>query len=226
MDPDPKPSPRSTLQILWQHARQSSARIPTKGWIAAGTVLMVGILLIVHASISKDATLRFRLQHSFRSAQVSLWIDGDLTYLGKVTGYPRKHFGVIPDGSLSGSVSQVIPVSSGRHRLKVRVEPDDGNIQEAVISGDFQSHTEATLAGNARDSGVSLSWGQDRATDASGSTASDTSNSSGLGHYVSWFLLTIAGSVISALTGYAVREVPAILRNRQNPEAKSTAAGT
>src|SRR5581483_7945641 len=139
MDPDQQVQPRSMIRLLWQHARQSSARIPTKGWIAAGTVLVVGLLLILHASISKDATLRFRLQHTFHSAQVSLWIDGDLTYSGKVMGAPRKRFGVIPDGSMVGTVSQVIPVSSGRHRIKVRVEPDDGNVQEAVIGGEFQS---------------------------------------------------------------------------------------
>jgi hypothetical protein len=226
MDPDQQVQPRSMVRLLWQHARQSSARIPTKGWIAAATVLVVGLLLILHASISKDATLRFRLQHTFHTAQVSLWIDGDLTYSGKVMGAPRRRFGVIPDGSMVGTVSQVIPVSSGRHRIKVRVEPEDGNVQEAVIGGEFQSHAEENLTASAKDGGVSLSWAQERnAARESVAPAASSSDSSGFGHYVSWLLLTMAGSLISALTGYAVKEVPAILRNRQNPAAKSTAAG-
>src|SRR5689334_16312429 len=226
MNSDPKAQFRSTLQLLWQHARKSSARIPTKGWIAAAAVFAIGLLLIVHASITNDSSLRFRLQHNFRSAQVSLWIDGDLMYSGKVLGTPRKRFGVIPDGSSLGSVSQVIPLSSGRHRFKVRVEPDTGNVQEAVIGGDVQSHNEQTLAASAREGGVSLSWAQERSNDRNAAIASDSSSSSsGLGHYLSWFLLTMAGSLISALTGYAVKEIPAILRNRQAEEVKSTGAG-
>ena len=225
MDPVRKAQVRETLGQLWGRARQSSARIPTKGWIAAGAVLIIGLLLIVRASVAKDSTLHLRVQHTFRSAQVSLWIDGDLTYSGKVVGSARKRFGVIPDGTLLGSVSQVMPVSSGRHRIKIRVEPEDGNVQEAVIAGEFQSHTERTLSANARSGGVSLSWaGESGAERASEAPQDSSSSSSSIGHYVSWFLLTIAGSLISALTGFAVKELPGILKARQTSDVKGTSA--
>ncbi len=228
MDPDRKAQLRETLRQLYDHARRSSARIPTKGWIAAGTVLAIGLLLIVYSSIVKDSSLRIRVQHSSRSAQVSVWVDGDLSYSGKVVGSIRKRFGIIPDGTLLGTVSQVIPVSSGRHRIKVRVEPDGGNLQEAVISGEFSGHTERTLSANARGGGLSLSWGGEGTPERGGEAVEESSSSSSsFGHYVSWFLLTIAGSLISALTGYAVKEVPAILRARNNSaEAKTTQAAT
>ncbi len=225
MDPVRKAQVRETLRQLWNHARQSSARVPTKGWIAAGAVLLIGMLLMLYSSIVKDSSLRVRVQHSSRSAQVSVWVDGDLSYSGKVVGSIRKRFGLIPDGTLLGTVSQVIPVSSGRHRIKVRVEPDDGNVQEAVISGEFTGHTERTLSANARGGGLSLAWGGEVSSDHGTEAAEESSSSSSsVGHYVSWFLLTIAGSLVSALTGYAVKEVPGILRARHNPEAKSTPA--
>ncbi len=223
MDPARKAQIRETLGRLWDHARQSSAHVPTKGWIAAGTVLVVGLLFIFHAMIVKDSTLRVRVQHSSRSAQVSVWIDGDLDYSGRVVGSPRKRLGLIPDGTLLGTVSQVIPVSSGRHRIKVRVEPDDGNVQEAVTSGEFQGHTERVLSANARGGGLSLSWGSDMDFQRAAQPEDESSSStlSSLAHYMSWFLLTMAGSLISALTGYAVKELPAILRARNNGEPKS-----
>ena len=225
MDPVRKAQVRETLRQLWSHARQSSARIPTKGWIAAATVFAIGVLLMLYSSILKDSSLRVRVQHSARSAQVSIWVDGDLSYSGKVVGSIRKRFGLIPDGTLLGTVSQVIPVSSGRHRIKVRVEPDDGNVEEAVISGEFTGHMERTLLANARGGGLSLSWTGESSSERNTEAAEESSSSSSsLGHYVSWLFLTMAGSLISALTGYAVKELPAILRARSNPEAKGTSA--
>jgi hypothetical protein len=214
MDSDRKAQLRSTVQVLWQHARQSSARIPRKGWIAAGAVLVIGLVLMLYTS-SKDASLQFRLQHGFHAAQVSLWIDGDLTYSGKVFGAARKRFGVIPDGTLQGTVSQVIPLSAGEHRIKIRVEPDDGNMQETVTTGEFDRHAVRTLAVNARRSGLSLSWSEEGSSVSAATPAAEPSASSSIGHYASWLLLTMAGSIISALTGYAVKELPGILRARQ-----------
>jgi hypothetical protein len=223
MDSEHKEQPRSSVQVLWQHARQSSARIPVKGWIAAGAFLIIGLALMVYSSSSKDSSLQFRFQHGFHAAQVSLWIDGDLTYSGKVLGAPRKRFGVIPDGTLLGTVSQVVPLSSGEHRVKIRVEPDDGNMLESVTTGDFARHEVRTLAVNAKRSGLSMSWSDEGSrVSASAPAAEPASGSSGIGHYASWLLLTVAGSIISALTGYAVRELPGIVRARQAADTKTT----
>jgi hypothetical protein len=224
MDSEHKAQFRSSFQILWQHARQSSARIPVKGWIAAGAVLFIGLVLMIYTSWSKDASLQFRFQHGFHAAKVSLWVDGDLTYAGNVLGAPRKRFGVIPDGTLLGTVSQVVPLSSGEHRLKVRVEPDDGNMLESVTTGQFSSHEVRILAVNAKRSGLSMSWSGEGNSVSPSAPAPDAGSSSGtIGHYASWLLLTVAGSIISALTGYAVKELPGIIRARQAADPKTTA---
>ena len=222
MDSDRKAQLRSSVQVLWQHARQSSARIPRKGWIAAAIVLVIGLALTLYTSFSKDASLQFRLQHGFHAAEVSLWIDGDLTYSGRVFGAARKRFGVIPDGTLQGTVSQVIPLAAGEHRIKIRVEPDEGNMQETVTTGDFDRHAVRTLAVNARRSGLSLSWSEEGSSVSAAMPAAEpAAASSSIGHYASWLLLTMAGSIISALTGYAVKELPGILRARHAADIKT-----
>src|SRR5262249_30869516 len=43
----------------------------------------------------------------------------------KVTGSPRKKFGLIPTDSAQGNLSQIIPVHFGQHDIRLRIEPDD-----------------------------------------------------------------------------------------------------
>jgi hypothetical protein len=65
------------------------------------------------ALTANDANLHLKLQHGFHDAQVSLWVDGDLAYSGKITSAPKKKFGLIPTDSVRGSLSQIILVRSG-----------------------------------------------------------------------------------------------------------------
>jgi hypothetical protein len=96
----------------------------------------------------------------------------------------------------------------------VRIESED-TTQEDVISGVFPKDGERELAVSARRSGISLAWqGED-------STLADSSGPSWFGKYAGSLLLTIAGSIASALTGFAIRELPGYLRSRQNAPEKS-----
>jgi hypothetical protein len=50
-------------------------------------------------------------------------------------------------------------------------------------------------------------------------------------HYAGAFALTLGGSIVSALTGFALRELPGHIRSRENVEVaevkvQSTAAGS
>jgi len=47
------------------------------------------------AFFAKDATLRLKVQHGFRSAQLSIWVDGDRVYSESLSGSTRKKFGLI-----------------------------------------------------------------------------------------------------------------------------------
>src|SRR5438552_18010729 len=119
---------------------------------------MSAILMALYtASLAKTATLHLKVQHGFRSAQIYLWVDGDLAYSGKLTGSAKKKFGLIPD-SVQGSLSQNVPLTSGKHLIRVQVASDDGVARDDTISGDFSRNSERTLSVSARRAGIALSW--------------------------------------------------------------------
>jgi hypothetical protein len=103
--------------LLYHHARQWAMRLPVKARVVLGLFLAAALLMAMYTAFTaKDASLHLRLQHAFHNAQVSVWVDGDFVYSGKVSGSIRKKFGLIPTASAQGSLSQLIPVRSGQHR--------------------------------------------------------------------------------------------------------------
>jgi hypothetical protein len=206
---------RARAAEVWQKVRTRAALVPVKAWVVLGFFLAAALLMAVHTALStKDANLRLKVQHGFRSAQLSVWVDGDLAYSGKLTGYIRKRFGLIPD-SLQGTLSETLPVSSGTHQIRVRVASDDGSVQEDTISAEFTRNSQRTLSVNARHSDLDLSWQGE-----SSAVAEAPTESGWMGRYAGTLLLTIAGSIISALTGYAIRELPGHIRARQSATPK------
>jgi hypothetical protein len=195
---------REKAALLYQRA----AGIPLKARIIFGLFLAAAVFLAMHTAFTaKDASLHLKLQHDFRNTQVSVWVDDDLAYVGKITGSTRKKFGLIPTDSVQGNLSQIIPVRSGQHNIRLRIEPDDATMQEDSIHGDFSSHTERDLAVSARHSRLSLSW---QGTDTAPVEGSATFG--WLSRYAGSLLLTVAGSIMSALAGYAIKELPSRLR--------------
>jgi len=215
MNPEHIAQLRAKTALLYQHARQWAARVPVKARVVLGLFLVAALLMAVHTSLAaKDATLHLKLQHGFHNAQVLVWVDHDLAYSGRVTGSTKKRFGLIPTDSVQGSLSEIIPVSSGQHKFRVRIEPDDATMQEDCISGDFTPNCERELSVSARQNRLSMSW-------LGTSTPAETSSTSGwFLRYGGSLLLTIGGSIISALTGYAIRELPARLRPTSGPAPK------
>jgi hypothetical protein len=187
---------------------QRAAGIPIKARIISGLFLVAALFLAMHTALTaKDASLHLKLQHDFRNAQVSVWVDDDLAYEGEITGATRKKFGLIPTDSTQGNLSQIMPVRAGQHNIRLRIEPDDAAMQEDNIRGDFSNHTVRNLVVSARHSGLSMSW------QGTGTAPVETSsNFSWLSPYAGSLLLTIAGSIMSALTGYAIKELPSRLR--------------
>jgi len=203
--------------LLYQRGRLCAGRVPPKARMILGLFLAAAVLMAIHTAITaKDASLHLKLQHDFRTAQVSVWVDDDLAYSGKITGSTKRKFGLIPTDSLQGNLSQIIPVHSGQHGVRIRIEPDEATTQEDSIRGDFADHTERNLAVSARHSGISLSWqGTDRAPVESSSTFG------WLSHYAGSLILTITGSIMSALAGYAIKELPARLRPTSDSAPKT-----
>ena len=201
--------------LLWRTMRVWAARVPVKAWVVLGVFLMAAFLMALHTAFSaKTATLHLKVQHGLRSVQMSVWVDGDLAYSGQIMGTLHKRLGLIPD-SVQRTWSQRVPVSPGKHLVRVRMASDDGSVQENAISGEFVRKGERDLAVSERHSFLLLSW------QISSSGVADGSSDFGLGHYASTLLLAIAGSIVSALTGYVIKELPKQIGSRQGAEPNS-----
>ena len=191
-------------------------RLPITVWLILGLFIFAAALMAIHATlVARDASLHLKVQLGLRSAQLSAWVDGDLVYSGKLVGTMKRKFGIIPD--LQGSLSETLPVPSGTHEVRIRVASDDGSAQESTITGEFARNSQRTLAVNARRADVSLNW--------QGADASVTEPSaSGMGwfsRYTGSLMMTVAGSIVSALAGYIIRELPKQIASRRGeaPEA-------
>ena len=212
-----------TVSTFWSRARRHAARVPAKLWVLIWMFLIAAVLMALHTAFSdKSASLRLKVQHNFRSAQMSVWVDGDAAYSGNLIGSPKKKFGVLPTDTVQGNTSQVIALSAGKHIVRVQVVSSDGSVQEDSTSADFARNGERILAVTARRGTVFLTWQGENMV-----LSQPSSGSAWFARYASTLFLTMAGSIISALTGFALRELPGHIRARQveAPKVESAIAG-
>lgn len=190
--------------------------MPASAWVVLGLFVVAALAMALHTAFSsKDASLHLKLARNFRSAQVSVWIDGDLAYSGHSTGIAKKKFGLIPTDAVQGSLSEIIPVRAGQHTVRVAVEADDGKAIEDTISADFAHHSARDLSVFAGHGALTMSWQGIRSNEGD----APPSGSDWFSRYAGSLLLTIAGSIVSAVAGFVLKELPAKLRPA--PEAAS-----
>ena len=213
---------RAKLGSIFRQVKGLILRVPVKARIVLGLFLVAAVIMAIYTALTaKDSMLHVKVQHGFHSAQISVWVDGDLAYSGTISGAVKKKFGFLPSDAVQGSLSQMIPVHSGQHTIRVRVAPDDASAQDDTTTGDFARNGERDLFVAARHSGLSLAW------QGAGSPATEAPSSSfgWLSRYAGSLLLSIAGSIISALTGFAIRELPGRLRSASDAAPKAEASG-
>ncbi len=206
-----------TPSHLWRQKIQVQVRaLPVKAWIVLGLFLVAALFMGLHTAFAaKDSTLHLKVQHGFRSALLSVWIDGELAYSSKLTGSMKKKLGLIPD-SVQGNLAQTIPLPSGNRELRIRVETPDGSVQEQTVGAEFVRNGERTLVVIARRTDFSMNW-----QDLPVQVAESASTLGWMARYTSTLLLTAAGSIISAITGYAIRELPKQIGSRQAETPKA-----
>lgn len=177
-----------------------------------GTALAVFIIAFLPHLVGASASLKVQMQHSFRSAQVSVWVDGDLACSEHLTGSQRRRFGLLPAG-IGGNLSRLVQVSTGRHTVKVRVTSDEGYDNTGTITGDFPADSEISLQVRPRSSGdLDMNW-------QGMSTMPADSGPAWYMKYAGSLLMTAVGSLVSALMAYVVRELPNLLRRTSTPKA-------
>ena len=184
-----------------------------------GLFLLAALLMAVHTAYwGKDAGLRLKVQHSLRSGQISVWVDGELAYSGNLVGSSKRKFGVIP--VVQGSLSETLPVATGTHQVKVQVVSDSG-ARESTISGDFAHNGQRGLSVTASRDDLSLNWQSLSSQPQAVGAESSATGQGWFSRYAGTLVMTVAGSIISALAGFALRELPKHLVSRQGAVPKS-----
>lgn len=178
----------------------SVARLSPKARFAISIGLVAMLLLGVSALLSMpSATLKLVCRHDFRNAEITVSIDGDVVHTETVTGAVKKWLGVVERAG--GTFTRIIPVSSGRHRVEIRLRAQ-GYDRTRSIEADFSRGASHTLS---VDSGrnLTLVWrGADR---GAGGGEADGGSFPWL-KYVGSIFGTIFASIISASIGVFVQD--------------------
>ena len=84
------------------------------------------------------------MEHKFAEANLSIWVDGRLTYTHRLEGTDKKHLVVFHH--VQGHEFHAMQVSPGKHSLKVQVTSDGAAYdQSATAAGEFVSGQESVL---------------------------------------------------------------------------------
>jgi hypothetical protein len=224
MDLESKAGSRAYAAAVWQRARGQFARLPATARVMLGLFLLAALLMAMHTAYwGKDASLRLKVQHSLRSGQISVWVDSELAYSGNLVGSSKRKFGLIP--VVQGSLSETLPVATGTHQIKVQVVSDSG-ARESTINGDFAHDGQRALSVIASHDDLFLNWQTSNSQSLNsqlqpvGAVSSDTGQG-WFSRYAGTLMMTVAGSIISALAGFALRELPKHLVSRQGAVPKS-----
>lgn len=231
LTPEPPARPDGWLRTVVR----GISRIPGKAMLVLGLFLLTAALMAVHTAMTReDCNLRLKVQHGFLNAQLIVWLDGDEVYSGPLIGSSKlirnskKKVRVVAPAE--GSLSETFAVPAGAHEVRVRVAAEDGSVQENSIRGDFASRSQRTLFVVARGNDVSLNWesgSQEKESTASPSAEPVQVPEGWLQRYAGSLLVSVVGSIVSAFTGYAIKELPKKITSAQAdpPKTQSASAG-
>jgi hypothetical protein len=212
-NPAAKPQSSSRMVELMHEAAGGMKRIPPK--LAA---LALALILLAYGAwrvfyVPDTAILNLKGQHSFRTAELSIWVDSRLAQKTQLVGSTKKRFGFVQQ-PVQGSFSHSLRVPAGEHTIRISIgAPSEGYSQSEELQADFQPRTQRTIivTPERRSGRLSLAW-----RDAQSFTAETTTRSSGTGGIISSLLITVAGSILSGVVGFFVRERLAMLRAKKS----------
>ena len=181
--------------------------------IRISAVILVALGVVFYLVIpSNSAKLRVVCQHNFHSAQLSIWVDGDLVYSDMVSGAPKKRG---PSKKRQAGLSTVINVPEGRHTVQVTLSsPEDGYEQTRTAAADFSNKKESLLM---------VTSGRRNLVLAMQSGGNSPMSSSPYQKYAGSVLLSILGSGMSAMISFIVQDF--LRTQKQRLASGSTNAG-
>ena len=194
--------------VVRARARLSSAvgRVSARARLALSLGFLATVMLGVAAfAFLPSASLQLVCRHDFRSANLTVSVDGEVVHTDTLTGVVRKWLGVVE--KTEGTYARTLPVSPGRHVVAVHLQAA-GYDRARSIQGEFSRGAESTLSVDAVH-GLSLAW---RDTGGGASAAELANPSSSWFRYAGSIMMTILGSIVSASIGVLVQD---FLRSRK-----------
>jgi eukaryotic-like serine/threonine-protein kinase len=102
------------------------------------------------------AMLEIEVDHKFAAGQLSIWVDGQLTYQRRLEGTDKKHLVVFHH--VEGHELHAMQLSPGKHSLRAQVTSEAANYdQSATVAGEFSSGGENVLRINCNKPAINLS---------------------------------------------------------------------
>ena len=174
--------------------------IPPKARLAvlAGSVVLIGLALYTSLS-SGSATLHLVCRHDLRNADLSVFVDGQLSYTDQISGSMKRRFGIFGT-QVEGTFSKSLAIPSGEHIVQVQLKSaEEGFDQTKSCRVNVLRGKEATLLITTQRSRMSLVY-QGPPVAPAEDAASD------LFETMSSILVTVIGSAVSAGIGFIVQE--------------------
>jgi hypothetical protein len=90
------------------------------------------------------SSLELAVQHQFREATLSLWVDDTLALIRPLLGGSQKHLVVFT--IVHGNASETLQLTAGPHTLRLRVQSADQSVDlSKTISAEFANGDDKTL---------------------------------------------------------------------------------
>jgi hypothetical protein len=197
-----------SLNQLWHrlqtgiYARwQAFQRLPRRVRIATASVALVVIAGLAFSVVSSNsAKLNIRCQHTFQSAELSVWIDNDLVFAVNVSGSAKNPLTSLLNRRPQG-LAKIINVPSGRHTVRVRLNANsEGYDQIKTVAAVFSPDQDNALSISAGRRGLYVSEQRGRNIPA------ESDEPSSYKTYASSVVLSILASGMSAAIAFIVQE--------------------
>jgi hypothetical protein len=183
------------------------------------TLLLIGAIFAVYAAIpAEKGRLQIICQHSFRSAQLSVLVDGSVVYSSNLNGASKKRLGILSKGQSGPEIfSKVLDVPTGKHVVQVHISaPAEGFDQARSAAADFTPDRDSILQINAtRRNALAVNFeGVSPSTMAANSSAPDSHPLPKSGITI---VFSILGTMLSASISFLVQEFWRSHKNRVTP---------
>jgi len=126
----------------------------------AAVALVTVAAFAARFSRALPADLQIVGRYPFRSAEVFIWVDGDLRYHDELRGAVHPHGRFHEAGEATGgAIALTLPVRAGTHTVRVRVDaPGEAYDRDTSIPGQFRAYSQKTLLLNFREKRLNLEW--------------------------------------------------------------------